>query len=61
VTPPPDAADTRASAVAFMVWLAMFLPWMLVFTIGGPAVVGKHIYKHMDVTQLNLADYGLSF
>jgi len=55
------AADTRASAVAFTAWLVIFLPWMLVFTIGGPAVVGKHIYKQMDVTQINLANYGLSF
>jgi hypothetical protein len=32
---------------------------MLVFMIGGPALVGAHVYKAMDVTRLNLAALGL--
>lgn len=56
--PPPLAqyafADVRNSALCFCVSSALFLTWLLVFAIGGPAVVGQHLFDTLDVTRLDV-------
>jgi len=52
-------AETRRCAILFGVWLVPLLTWMLVFMVGGPAVVGQEVYAKMDVTRLNLGQFGL--
>lgn len=61
LTPAPASAtaDTRFSAACFTAWLALFVPWLLVFAIGGPAIVGADVYNKLDVARLNLAALGL--
>lgn len=53
------AAETRRSAALFLLWLAPFLAWMLVFMVGGPALVGQQVYDRLDVTNLNMEQFGL--
>ena len=48
-------ADTRYSAAAFAAWAALFLPWLLLFAVGGPAIVGEAAYRRLDVSQLDIA------
>ena len=44
----------------FVVYTCFLLPWMLVYWIGGPAVLGQSTYDALDVTRLNLASAGLA-
>lgn len=53
------SADTRYSAMGFVAWLVLFLPWVLVFSVGGPGLVGADLYAKLDVTQINIAELGL--
>lgn len=55
----PLFADTRYSAAAFVAFMALFLPWMLTFMVGGPAVVGADLYAKLDVTQVDIRALGL--
>ncbi|KAG7672400.1 hypothetical protein Ndes2526B_g09088 [Nannochloris sp. 'desiccata'] len=51
---------TRKSAVMTAVYTCLLLPWMLVYWIGGPAVLGQEMYDKLDVTKLNLRSAGLA-
>lgn len=53
-------AVTRRSAVGFVVWLLPFMAWMLLFMIGGASVLGETAFRWLDITQIELAKYGLA-
>jgi hypothetical protein len=44
----------------FVVYTCLLLPWMLVYWIGGPDVIGQDMYDKLDVTRLDLAGAGLA-
>jgi hypothetical protein len=50
----PAAADARWSAACFAASCAAFLPWLLAFSVGGPAVVGQGVFDAMDATQIDI-------
>ena len=52
--------DTRYSAACFAAALAVLLPWMLAFIVGGPALVGAETYRKLDVAGLDLAAMGIA-
>ena len=47
-------ADTRYSAAAFVASSLLFLPWLLAYMVGGPAVVGQRVFDAMDATKLDI-------
>jgi hypothetical protein len=53
------AADARHSAYCFVGWLVLFLPWMLLFMIAGPSIIGNNVYNKLDAYQIDLAALGL--
>lgn len=50
---------TRYSAVGFVVYSILFLPWMLLYLIGGADVIGYTTWYRMDATRLNINQFGL--
>mmetsp|Transcript_5456 Transcript_5456/g.15594 ORF Transcript_5456/g.15594 Transcript_5456/m.15594 type:complete len:217 (+) Transcript_5456:110-760(+) len=58
---PEIARLTRRSAVGFLVITAVFLPWMLTFTIGQQGVFGEKWFKRLDASGIDMAKWGLAF
>jgi hypothetical protein len=51
-------ADTRNSAIWLAVYTAAFLPWLLVYTVGGAKVLGQTVYSALNINSLDLAAMG---
>eukprot|EP00879_Flechtneria_rotunda_P005327 GHRR01005614.1.p2 GENE.GHRR01005614.1~~GHRR01005614.1.p2 ORF type:complete len:112 (+),score=11.05 GHRR01005614.1:162-497(+) len=51
----------RRSAYCFVGWLSIILPWILIFSIFGPAAIGKDAYSKLDAYQIDLAAWGIGF
>ncbi|CAL8460647.1 g177 [Coccomyxa elongata] len=49
----------QGSAVGLVIVSAIFLPWMLTFSIGGPGVVGQDVFQKWNVAGLDLQSWGL--
>ncbi|GBF99857.1 hypothetical protein Rsub_12497 [Raphidocelis subcapitata] len=45
---------TRYSAACFTASSALFLTWLLVFAVGGPAVLGQRLFDKLDATRLDV-------
>mmetsp|Transcript_12852 Transcript_12852/g.30497 ORF Transcript_12852/g.30497 Transcript_12852/m.30497 type:complete len:83 (-) Transcript_12852:276-524(-) len=48
----------RRSAIGFLVLTALFLPWVMVYYIGGESLLGN-AYRRLDASRLPLQSYGL--
>lgn len=48
-------ADVRRSAIWFLVYTALFLPWMLLYLIAGESILGQDTYDKLDIMSLDLS------
>ncbi|KAL4419327.1 hypothetical protein ABPG77_006015 [Micractinium sp. CCAP 211/92] len=56
---PVVAKYTRRSALGFVVYTCLFLPWMLLYLIAGEKVLGQSAYDALDINRLDLSGSGL--
>jgi hypothetical protein len=53
-TLPTRRADARYSAACFTASSALFLSWLLAFTVGGPRLLGPGLFGALDATRLDV-------
>jgi hypothetical protein len=53
-------ADVRRSALWFVVYSCLLLPWTLTYWIGGAGLLGQRAFDDLDVTRLDLAGAGFA-
>lgn len=58
-TDPVVKQYTRKSALWFVVYTALLLPWTLTYLIGGASVLGTKTYKDLDIMNVDLASAGI--
>lgn len=51
--------DVRRSAVCFAAWACLFLPWMLLYLVAGPQLLGRSLYDRLDAWRIDLASLGI--
>lgn len=56
---PVVAKYTRRSALGFVVYTCLFLPWFLLYLIAGEKVLGQSAYNALDINSLDLSGTGL--
>lgn len=61
--PKPDAlaTDTRRSAACFAGWTVLFVPWLLLFAVAGPSLLGQKLYEKLDAYGIDLNALGIGF
>ncbi len=52
-------ADTRLSAIGFVIASLIFLPWLLLYMIAGESVLSYNVWYTLDATRLDTAALGL--
>ncbi len=52
-------ADTRQSAIGFVVASCIFLPWFFLYVTAGAEVLSPNVYHALDATRLNAKKLGL--
>jgi len=58
-TDPIICKYTRQSAACFILVTAVFLSWMLTFSIGGPSLFGQRFFDDLNLRGLDLYALGL--
>ena len=51
-------ADTRHSAISFVIATVAFLPWLLLYAIAGDQILSEKVYRALDAAALDLTKYG---